>query len=122
MYYNIIIHLNLTLPFACSRIKKVKNLFSKCFVYSSDHVQKSRPADKFPVLDHIYFKAKHQYFLYRTGLLTTPQLHYMVRCKNSAEAYGKFSENGYYRKLAAAFIKLQNSVCLSLTCVYYSLS
>ena len=44
------------------------------------------------------------------GLLTTPQLHYMVRCKNSAEAYGKFSEVGYYEKLSAAFIKLQKSV------------
>jgi phosphoacetylglucosamine mutase len=39
-------------------------------------------------------------------LLTTPQLHYLVRCVNTEGtqyAYGDVSENGYYEKLAAAF-------------------
>lgn len=40
------------------------------------------------------------------GFLTTPQLHYMVRCLNTEgtkEAYGVPTEKGYYEKFAAAF-------------------
>ncbi|KAK9719243.1 hypothetical protein K7432_004906 [Basidiobolus ranarum] len=40
---------------------------------------------------------------------TTPQLHYIVRCLNTAgtpEAYGEPTEEGYYNKLATAFKKL----------------
>jgi len=40
------------------------------------------------------------------GLLTTPQLHYLVRCvntKGTAEEYGEISETGYYEKLSQAF-------------------
>ncbi|KAG0246292.1 Phosphoacetylglucosamine mutase [Mortierella sp. GBAus27b] len=40
------------------------------------------------------------------GILTTPQLHYITRCLNTAgtaEAYGEASAEGYYKKLAAAF-------------------
>ncbi|XP_052250304.1 phosphoacetylglucosamine mutase-like [Dreissena polymorpha] len=44
------------------------------------------------------------------GLLTTPQLHYMVRCRNSNNDYGQPTEEGYYTKLAAAFVNLQKSV------------
>ncbi|KAL3863434.1 hypothetical protein ACJMK2_005191 [Sinanodonta woodiana] len=44
------------------------------------------------------------------GLLTTPQLHYMVRCKNSAGGYGKPTEEGYYEKLTSAFLKLHAQV------------
>lgn len=52
-----------------------------------------------------------------SGLLTTPQLHYMVICKNTAEDYGKCSETGYYEKLSAAFIKLVKDVSfLNVTC------
>jgi phosphoacetylglucosamine mutase len=39
-------------------------------------------------------------------ILTTPQLHFMVRCINTAgtpEAYGEPSEKGYYEKLGGAF-------------------
>jgi len=39
-------------------------------------------------------------------LLTTPQLHYLVRCENTKGtqyAYGAVSEVGYYEKLAKAF-------------------
>lgn len=46
------------------------------------------------------------------GTLTTPQLHYMVRCintKGSKEEYGDVSEAGYYKKLGTAFRKLMNS-------------
>ncbi|KAI9692079.1 MAG: Phosphoacetylglucosamine Mutase [Bogoriella megaspora] len=40
------------------------------------------------------------------GLLTTPQLHYLVRCTNTKgtpHEYGDVSESGYYEKLATAF-------------------
>ncbi|KAI8480103.1 Phosphoglucomutase-3 [Branchiostoma belcheri] len=41
------------------------------------------------------------------GILTTPQLHYLVRCHNSKGAYGEPTEDGYYKKLAQAFLKLR---------------
>lgn len=40
------------------------------------------------------------------GFLTTPQLHYMVRCLNTEDtkdAYGTPTENGYYEKFSHAF-------------------
>ncbi|XP_063964130.1 phosphoacetylglucosamine mutase-like [Lytechinus pictus] len=40
------------------------------------------------------------------GLLSTPQLHYMVRCYNTKQAYGQHTEQGYYKKLAHAFQSL----------------
>jgi phosphoacetylglucosamine mutase len=43
------------------------------------------------------------------GVLTTPILHYLVRCKNTqgtADAYGTPTEEGYYEKLSTAFKKL----------------
>lgn len=39
-------------------------------------------------------------------ILTTPQLHYLVRCANTqgtSNAYGELSEKGYYEKLGDAF-------------------
>lgn len=46
--------------------------------------------------------AEHRDF----GFLTTPQLHYIVRCLNTegtAAAYGTPTEKGYYEKFGAAF-------------------
>lgn len=43
------------------------------------------------------------------GLKTTPQLHYLVHAYNTEgtdEAYGEPTEEGYYKKLSAAFLKL----------------
>ncbi|XP_072297300.1 phosphoacetylglucosamine mutase [Eucyclogobius newberryi] len=40
------------------------------------------------------------------GLVTTPQLHYMVCCQNTQGQYGEVSLDGYYNKLCQAFIKL----------------
>ncbi|KAK4702567.1 phosphoacetylglucosamine mutase, partial [Phenoliferia sp. Uapishka_3] len=43
------------------------------------------------------------------GLVTTPQLHYLVKCYNTqgtSEAYGEPTEEGYYKKLAAAYTTL----------------
>ncbi|XP_024912597.1 phosphoacetylglucosamine mutase [Cynoglossus semilaevis] len=40
------------------------------------------------------------------GLVTTPQLHYMVCCQNTHGKYGEPTIEGYYRKLCQAFIQL----------------
>lgn len=43
------------------------------------------------------------------GLVTTPQLHYLVRCYNTAgtpQAYGEPTIEGYYQKLATAWTTL----------------
>ncbi|NXQ82946.1 AGM1 mutase, partial [Nyctibius grandis] len=40
------------------------------------------------------------------GLVTTPQLHYMVCCRNTQEQYGKATLEGYYEKLSKAFTEL----------------
>lgn len=45
--------------------------------------------------------------------MTTPQLHYIVRCKNTLGTpyeYGEPTEQGYYEKLGAAFKKVMKSV------------
>ena len=42
------------------------------------------------------------------GILTTPQLHYLVRCvntKGTRNEYGTPTEEGYYQKLASAYKK-----------------
>lgn len=51
------------------------------------------------------------------GLMTTPQLHYLVRAHNTKgteDEYGEATEEGYYKKLATAFIKLVVSSSLSI--------
>uniref|UniRef100_A0A6I8NAQ8 Phosphoacetylglucosamine mutase n=1 Tax=Ornithorhynchus anatinus TaxID=9258 RepID=A0A6I8NAQ8_ORNAN len=45
-----------------------------------------------------------QYHDYR--LVTTPQLHYMVCCRNTGGGYGKATAEGYYQKLSQAFTEL----------------
>ncbi|XP_054425643.1 phosphoacetylglucosamine mutase isoform X3 [Pteronotus mesoamericanus] len=56
------------------------------------------------------------------GLLTTPQLHYMVYCRNTNGQYGKATVEGYYQKLSKAFVELTKQGCtvlalVSLPCV-----
>ncbi|KAF3849744.1 hypothetical protein F7725_019463 [Dissostichus mawsoni] len=43
------------------------------------------------------------------GLVTTPQLHYMVCCQNTQGKYGEATVEGYYNKLCQAFIKLSKN-------------
>lgn len=43
-----------------------------------------------------------------SGVLTTPQLHYMVRCHNTAGEYGDATEDGYYKKISNAFLDLRS--------------
>ena len=46
------------------------------------------------------------------GLLTTPQLHYIVACYNAGEKH--VNEETYYKKFSAAFKDLVNSVSMVL--------
>ncbi|XP_074471736.1 phosphoacetylglucosamine mutase isoform X1 [Sebastes fasciatus] len=43
------------------------------------------------------------------GLVTTPQLHYMVCCQNTQGKYGEATVEGYYKKLSQAFIELSKN-------------
>lgn len=42
------------------------------------------------------------------GVLTTPQLHYMVRCQNTEGEYGEATEEGYFNKISNAFLDLRS--------------
>ncbi|XP_056150763.1 phosphoacetylglucosamine mutase [Lampris incognitus] len=44
------------------------------------------------------------------GLVTTPQLHYMVCCQNTQGRYGEATVEGYYNKLSQAFLQLTSDV------------
>ncbi|KAJ4431489.1 hypothetical protein ANN_20087 [Periplaneta americana] len=41
------------------------------------------------------------------GVVTTPMLHYFVMCINTAGDYGEATEEGYFKKLCCAFVKLR---------------
>lgn len=43
------------------------------------------------------------------GIITTPQLHYLVVCTNTNGAYGEASVNGYYMKLIKAFARTRGT-------------
>lgn len=43
------------------------------------------------------------------GVVTTPQIHYLVRCKNTSGGYGEPSLEGYYKKLGEAFCAIRGS-------------
>ncbi|XP_047128946.1 phosphoacetylglucosamine mutase isoform X1 [Hydra vulgaris] len=45
------------------------------------------------------------------GLLTTPQLHYIVCCINTDGSYGEPTEEGYYKKFSTAFLNLRKMIC-----------
>ncbi|CAI5769762.1 phosphoacetylglucosamine mutase isoform X1 [Podarcis lilfordi] len=58
------------------------------------------------------------------GLVTTPQLHYMVCCRNTHGSYGTATVEGYYQKLSKAFVELtmqatsqrDGHICLKVDC------
>jgi len=45
-------------------------------------------------------------FIFIIELMTTPQLHYTVRCYNDDGLYGNYTEAGYFNKICTAFQKL----------------
>jgi len=47
------------------------------------------------------------------GLVSTPQLHYLVVAHNTNGGYGEASEDGYFNKLAKAFKMFRGQVGLT---------
>lgn len=43
------------------------------------------------------------------GVVTTPQLHYLLVCKNTSGAYGRPTLEGYYEKIGTAFKTLMRN-------------
>ncbi|KAH0622112.1 hypothetical protein JD844_024117 [Phrynosoma platyrhinos] len=82
-------------------------LFVSCFnIYFYTPVFASRPSSKKlsqSVTDGVSVLGG-QYHDY--GLVTTPQLHYMVCCRNTHGNYGIATVEGYYEKLSNAFVEL----------------
>lgn len=75
------------------------------------------------LLDNLNLYARSKSNLYQsthlhyTGVLTTPQLHFMVKCINSNGKYGDATEEGYYKKYTNAFLGLNlTSVCNHFYC------
>ena len=62
--------------------------------------------------ENLSYPENHLFSVFVEGILTTPQLHYMVRCVNTGEVYGTATEEGYYQKLCGAFLKL----CKMVSC------
>jgi hypothetical protein len=55
-------------------------------------------------------------------LLTTPQLHYTVRCYNDDGLYGHYTEAGYFNKLCTAFQKLIEVEFIYLSSLFFLFS
>ncbi|KPL94551.1 phosphoacetylglucosamine mutase-like protein [Sarcoptes scabiei] len=80
------------------------NLDDKCQIHLAIDTRASSPLLRQALIDGIKV-ARGDYIDH--GLLTTPQLHYIVRCVNDPESsYGLPTEDGYYSKLCKAFVEL----------------
>lgn len=53
---------------------------------------------------------KLHWISFYSGLLTTPQLHYIVCCINTNGEYGEPTEEGFYKKYSTAFKTLYKLV------------
>jgi hypothetical protein len=51
-------------------------------------------------------------------LMTTPQLHYAVRCYNDNGQYGHYTEAGYFDKLCTAFQNLIEVIDTLFNCLF----
>ncbi len=53
--------------------------------------------------EKILVKNNYLFDFVKIELMTTPQLHYAVRCYNDDGLYGHYTEAGYFDKLCTAF-------------------
>uniref|UniRef100_A0A0B8RWV2 Phosphoacetylglucosamine mutase n=1 Tax=Philothamnus irregularis TaxID=1899461 RepID=A0A0B8RWV2_9SAUR len=83
--------------------KETVDLQSKAFVVIGRDTRPSSKELSQSVIDGVSVLGG-QYQDY--GLVTTPQLHYMVRCQNTHGTYGTPTVEGYYQKLSKAFLEL----------------
>uniref|UniRef100_A0A665V7G9 Phosphoacetylglucosamine mutase n=1 Tax=Echeneis naucrates TaxID=173247 RepID=A0A665V7G9_ECHNA len=81
--------------------KETVNMSQEANVFVGKDTRSSSVSLSQAVLDGVLALSGHNY-----GLVTTPQLHYMVCCQNTQGKYGEPTVEGYYRKLCQAFIQL----------------
>uniref|UniRef100_A0A673C7F8 Phosphoacetylglucosamine mutase n=1 Tax=Sphaeramia orbicularis TaxID=375764 RepID=A0A673C7F8_9TELE len=81
--------------------KEAINMSQEANVFVGKDTRSSSARLSQAVLDGVSALDGHNY-----GLVTTPQLHYMVRCQNTKGKYGEATLDGYYSKLCQAFIQL----------------
>uniref|UniRef100_A0AAQ4RMN7 Phosphoacetylglucosamine mutase n=1 Tax=Gasterosteus aculeatus aculeatus TaxID=481459 RepID=A0AAQ4RMN7_GASAC len=81
--------------------KESINMSQEANVFVGKDTRSSSVSLSKAVLDGVSALAGHNY-----GLVTTPQLHYMVCCQNTQGEYGEATMKGYYTKLSQAFIQL----------------
>ncbi|KAG1677775.1 Phosphoacetylglucosamine mutase [Nymphon striatum] len=79
--------------------KKSKPILAFCFEDANNNIPKLAEA----VRDGIQVLGGN---IQDHGILSTPQLHYIVCCINTNEKYGEATESGYFKKLSSALIKL----------------
>ncbi|XP_072218556.1 phosphoacetylglucosamine mutase [Leuresthes tenuis] len=83
--------------------KEVINLSQEANVFVGKDTRSSSARLSQAVLDGINALGGHSKDF---GLVTTPQLHYMVCCQNTQGKYGDATVEGYYSKLSQAFSQL----------------
>uniref|UniRef100_A0A8D0D6W1 Phosphoacetylglucosamine mutase n=1 Tax=Sander lucioperca TaxID=283035 RepID=A0A8D0D6W1_SANLU len=81
--------------------KEAINMSQEANVFVGKDTRSSSASLSQAVLDGVSALGGHNY-----GLVTTPQLHYMVCCQNTQCKYGEATVEGYYKKLCQAFIQL----------------
>uniref|UniRef100_A0A7N8YMQ5 Phosphoacetylglucosamine mutase n=1 Tax=Mastacembelus armatus TaxID=205130 RepID=A0A7N8YMQ5_9TELE len=81
--------------------KEAVNMSQEAGVFVGKDTRSSSSSLSQAVIDGVSALGGHYY-----GLVTTPQLHYMVCCHNTQGKYGEATVEGYYNKLCQAFIQL----------------
>uniref|UniRef100_A0A3Q4IBM1 Phosphoacetylglucosamine mutase n=1 Tax=Neolamprologus brichardi TaxID=32507 RepID=A0A3Q4IBM1_NEOBR len=81
--------------------KEAINMSQEANVFVGKDTRSSSASLSQAVLDGVSALGGHNY-----GLVTTPQLHYMVCCQNTQGKYGEATVEGYYTKFCQAFIQL----------------
>lgn len=84
-------------------LKESINMSQEASVFIGKDTRSSSDSLSQAVLDGVSALAGHSKDY---GLVTTPQLHYMVRCQNTQGGYGEATVEGYYSKLCQAFFQL----------------
>uniref|UniRef100_A0A3B4GF54 Phosphoacetylglucosamine mutase n=1 Tax=Pundamilia nyererei TaxID=303518 RepID=A0A3B4GF54_9CICH len=85
--------------------KEAINMSQEANVFVGKDTRSSSASLSQAVLDGVSALGGHNY-----GLVTTPQLHYMVCCQNTQGKYGEATVEGYYTKFCQAFIQLTKNV------------
>ncbi|XP_029966420.1 phosphoacetylglucosamine mutase [Salarias fasciatus] len=83
--------------------KEAIDMSREANVFVGKDTRSSSPALSQAVIDGVSALGGHSKDY---GLVTTPQLHYMVWCQNTKGKYGEATVEGYYRKHCQAYVQL----------------